>query len=73
MSFGPNNHAVRDAQWRYIRYSDGAEELYDETADPREWTNLAANPAHAALKQRLAHWLPKVNKPLKTETKWLPR
>src|SRR5262249_24489952 len=31
-TFGLNNHAVRTDGWRYIRYADGGEELYDETA-----------------------------------------
>src|SRR4051812_42144172 len=35
------NHAVRSEGWRYIRYANGDEELYDETNDPNEWTNLA--------------------------------
>ena len=28
------NHAVRSERWRYIRYADGSEELYDRRADP---------------------------------------
>ena len=28
------NHAVRTEGWRYIRYANGDEELYDEAADP---------------------------------------
>ena len=32
--FGCNNHAVRTEGWRYIRYADGGEELYDETKIP---------------------------------------
>ena len=28
-TLGQNNHAVRDERWRYIRYADGSEELYD--------------------------------------------
>ena len=60
---GPENHAVRGERYRYIRYADGAEELYDNTADPNEWTNLAGNPAHAAAKAELARWLPKRNAP----------
>jgi len=52
------NHAVRTDRWRYIRYADGGEELYDEQADPREWTNLADKPEHAALKAELAKSLP---------------
>jgi len=27
---GQNNHALRSADWRYIRYADGTEELYDQ-------------------------------------------
>jgi arylsulfatase A-like enzyme len=38
---------VSGKQWRYIRYKDGSEELYHTTEDPYEWTNLAADPAHA--------------------------
>ena len=55
---GPDNHAVRTERFRYIRYADGSEELYDMAVDPNEWTNLAADPAHAATKKELAHWLP---------------
>ncbi len=57
------NHAIRTRYWRYIRYADGSEELYDEQADPNEWTNLAGDPAHAAQKAELAKWLPKVDLP----------
>jgi len=58
-----NDHAVRDQRWRYIRYHDGSEELYDEVADPNEWTNVAAQPENAEIKKRLAQALPKVNAP----------
>jgi arylsulfatase A-like enzyme len=57
------NHAVRTEDWRYIRYADGSEELYDVRADPHEWTNLAGDPKHGAVKKDLARWLPKVDKP----------
>ncbi|MGY8652420.1 MAG: sulfatase [Verrucomicrobiia bacterium] len=60
---GRNNHAIRDARWRYIRYADGGEELYDHQNDSNEWTNLASDPAHAATMKRLAKSLPKVNVP----------
>jgi hypothetical protein len=58
-----NNHAVRTEQWRYIRYHDGGEELYDESKDPLEWTNLAGKPRYASLKAALARHFPKVNTP----------
>jgi choline-sulfatase len=54
---------VRTERHRYIRYSEGSEELYDHQTDPHEWTNLASVPEHAALKKELANWLPEVNVP----------
>jgi len=57
------NHAVRSEGWRYIRYANGDEELYDERADPFEWSNLAADPRHAAIKAELAGSLPKADHP----------
>jgi arylsulfatase A-like enzyme len=62
-TFGQNNHAVRSEGWRYIRYADGGEELYDESSDPYEWTNLAGDSRHSEQKARLAASLPKENVP----------
>ena len=56
-----NNHTVRTEKWRYIRYHDGGEELYDEVKDPLEWTNLAQKPEFAEIKKELAKHLPMVN------------
>ena len=60
-TFRKGNHGVRSERWRYIRYHDGTEELYDHNVDPMEWTNLASKPELAAVKKELAKWLPKVN------------
>jgi arylsulfatase A-like enzyme len=57
------NHAVRTAEWRYIRYARGGEELYNETADPNEWHNLAGEARYAELKKQLAASLPTQNNP----------
>lgn len=57
------NHALRTKDWRYIRYADGAEELYHHPGDPHEFTNLASNPKHQATKKLLASWLPKTATP----------
>ena len=62
-TFGQNNHAVRTDRWRYIRYADGGEELYDHSNDEYEWTNLASQPEHAALKAELAKHFPSINLP----------
>lgn len=48
------HHSVRTDRWRYIRYGDGSEELYDHASDPMEWKNLAADGTHEATRQRLA-------------------
>lgn len=54
-SFGPGNVAIVSEGYRYIHYNDGSEELYDRTADPHEWHNLAAAPEMASvLKQHRA-------------------
>jgi arylsulfatase A-like enzyme len=64
---GLDNHAVRSEEWRYIRYADGGEELYDHRADPYEWTNLATRAEAASIKRELAKRLPKENRaPLNT-------
>ena len=60
---GRNNHAVRGDRWRYIRYEDGFEELYDHQSDPHEYKNLAALAGHEKIKQDMIDWLPKVNAP----------
>ncbi len=52
------NHGIRTEDWRYIRYADGSEELYDMQRDPNEWTNLAKDPQHAATKTALQKWVP---------------
>lgn len=59
----PGNHAVRSERWRYVRYADRSEELYDGVADPNEWDNRAADPALAGVKRELAKWLPTREEP----------
>ena len=62
-TFGQNNHAIRTDRWRYIRYADGGEELYDHSNDEYEWTNLTAKSEHAALKTEFAKHFPTTNIP----------
>lgn len=38
---GPGNVSLTDGRWRYIRYADGSEELYDHSVDAQERRNLA--------------------------------
>ncbi|MCA8999951.1 MAG: sulfatase [Planctomycetaceae bacterium] len=55
---GRGNHAIRSERYRYIRYADGSEELYDHEADPMEWNNLASDPQGKLVIRQLAKWLP---------------
>jgi choline-sulfatase len=62
-SHNQGNDTVRTEQWRYIRYADGSEELYDHRSDPNEWTNLVADARYSATKQEMTRWLPKTAAP----------
>lgn len=59
IEFRRGNAAVRDQRYRYIRYHDGGEELYDHSTDPLEWNNLAAEASYASVKSQLARWIAK--------------
>jgi arylsulfatase A-like enzyme len=63
ITYLPGNHSVRTERWRYTRYHDGGEELYDHETDPNEWRNLATEARHATLKQELARWMPATSAP----------
>lgn len=52
------SYAIRTNRWRYIRYANGSEELYDHQNDPHEWTNLAGRPELAATQKSLAAQVP---------------
>ena len=58
-----DNHGVRSEKWRYIRYADGSEELYDMVADPQEHDNLAADAAYAEVIEEHRRFLPEPSLP----------
>jgi arylsulfatase A-like enzyme len=49
----PGAYAIINKNWRYIRYADNTEELYNVQADPNEWTNQAGRPGFETIKTRL--------------------
>ena len=57
--FDPGNVTLRTERWRYIRYTDGSEELYDINVDPNEWTNLSDDPNHESILKSLRRAVPK--------------
>lgn len=59
MTWGRGNHSVRTRDWRFTRYSDGGEELYDHNVDPYEWTNLSLVQAYDVVRDQLRQYIPK--------------
>jgi arylsulfatase A-like enzyme len=57
-TYARGSHAFRSERFRYIRYEDGSEELYDHEEDPNEWTNLAGNPEYQKVVRRFRKELP---------------
>jgi iduronate 2-sulfatase len=53
-----HGRTVRTPEWRYTEWSDGTAELYDETRDPEETRNVAADPANIPVIARLKAQLP---------------
>ena len=49
-----NSFAVQTERYRYIRYGDGSEELYDHREDVKEWINRADEPELAGIKKKLS-------------------
>ena len=60
---GRGNCSLRDEQYRYTRYFDGSEELYDHQLDPYEWTNLAYERAFDDVRAHYASLLPEESVP----------
>jgi len=58
------NHSVRSEHFRYIRYADGSEELYDHRSDPHEWKNVASDPNLSETIARLRRSIPAIDAPV---------
>jgi hypothetical protein len=54
---------LRDDRFRYTRYRNGQEELYDHSVDPHEFKNLAPDPAFAPVMTDLRKYLPPFDAP----------
>ena len=70
---GPGDYSLRDERFRYIRYENGDEELYDHLQDPHEWNNLAPDSRFAVELERLAGLLPENPAEEIYETNWSRR
>ncbi|QGJ70888.1 Choline-sulfatase [Planctomycetales bacterium 10988] len=56
-TFDRGNVSLRSAKFRYLRYADGTEELYDLVGDPHEWTNLLSQDRYEAELQHFRDYL----------------
>lgn len=50
---GEGRNTIRTEKWRYIRYDDNSEELYNHDNDALEWVNLANKPEYKAVKAEM--------------------
>lgn len=55
-TLSPENYSLRTHTYRYIRYADGSQELYDHSSDPHEWYNIADQ--HQSMLDSLDQFLP---------------
>jgi arylsulfatase A-like enzyme len=56
--YGENYSSVRDQRYRYIRYPDGSDELYDHDKDPYEHHNLSKESSSKQIIKRLSASIP---------------
>jgi iduronate 2-sulfatase len=75
MNVDMQNWTLRSENYRYIRYNNGFEELYDSKRDPNEWNNIANNPEFqnviVRMRERLKERIPtqaEINKRLGIQT-----
>mgnify|MGYP006293994243 CR=1 FL=1 len=60
---GRGNYSLRDEEWRYTRYFDGGEELFNHKKDPYEWMNLAVDSRYDEIRSRFSSLVPKDSVP----------
>lgn len=63
--WGKDNVSVRSKKWRYIRYCDGTEELYNLEKDKNEWENLVYTDRnlYSEVIENLEKYLPECKEP----------
>lgn len=60
---GRDSYSLTFEHWKYNRFFDGSEELYNHSVDPHEHTNLAREAEYNELKRSFGEYLPKQSHP----------
>lgn len=68
LAWGRGNFSYRTQRYRYIRYADGSEELYDHETDPHGWNNLAGVTEQSRRISRFRKRIPTKTRPLHPAT-----
>lgn len=75
----PGSFGISAKNWRYIKYANGGEELYNIKTDPYEWRNLATEDLHQStlkqLRSRASAKFAKLVRPsinVLPHLKWMP-
>lgn len=58
-TYARGNHTLRSERYRYLRFENGEEELYDQALDPYEWKNLAGDKIYTEVLEEFRTQLPK--------------
>lgn len=58
MTYGIGYSSVTDGRYRYIKYPNGDQELYDHKSDPHEWNNLISKGDLTAIIAKLFKKIP---------------
>ena len=56
-TFKEGNHSIRTERYRYIRYANGSEELYDHKTDYNEWNNVINDQQYSKVRQYHSKYL----------------
>jgi len=69
-SYGKGNVSVTSSKFQLIEYEDNSKELYDLTADPNEWKNLANDIKYKKVIKSLQKHIPATQAKLSSDSKY---
>ena len=67
-TYAKDSYSLRSRTFRYLRFPNGAEELYDHQNDPQEWDNLANDTEYVEILTKFRRQLPEQSAPYHAAT-----